>query len=184
MERSVSEHMEIRTERLLLRGFSEQDLDDLFELCSRDGVGEMAGWPAHRTIDETQRLLSQWVGDQRQFAVVLREEQKVIGYVALHDDSEEGREDTRELGCALDPDYQHQGYMAEALAAVVDHAFQTGVEYLWACCFQHNLPSKRLIEAAGFTFQQEGTFEAVRLGQTFPSYEYRMTKEEWLQRLR
>lgn len=42
-----------------------------------------------------------------------------------------------------------------------------------------NTPSKRLIEACGFQFQQDGMFYAKGLDQTFSSYEYRITCAEW-----
>ena len=34
----------IRTGRLLLRPWQAEDLDDLYEYASVDGVGQMAGW--------------------------------------------------------------------------------------------------------------------------------------------
>ena len=33
----------LETDRLLLRGWREEDVDDFFEYASVDGVGEMAG---------------------------------------------------------------------------------------------------------------------------------------------
>ena len=37
----------IETERLVLRPFKWEDLDDFFTYASVEGVGEMAGWPHH-----------------------------------------------------------------------------------------------------------------------------------------
>ena len=37
----------IETNRLILREWNQEDLDDLFEYASVPGVGELAGWPHH-----------------------------------------------------------------------------------------------------------------------------------------
>ena len=41
----------IETERLILRPFREEDLGDFYEYASVEGVGEMAGWKHHESID-------------------------------------------------------------------------------------------------------------------------------------
>lgn len=46
----------IKTERLILRPWKETDLDDFFEYASVDGVGEMAGWPHHKSKEESKLL--------------------------------------------------------------------------------------------------------------------------------
>ncbi|MGB3985200.1 MAG: N-acetyltransferase, partial [Limnochordia bacterium] len=47
----------IETDRLLLRAWRAADLTDLYEYASVEGVGEMAGWRHHRSIEETRRIL-------------------------------------------------------------------------------------------------------------------------------
>lgn len=41
----------LTTDRLVLRPWRESDLDDFYEYASVDGVGQMAGWNPHRSID-------------------------------------------------------------------------------------------------------------------------------------
>lgn len=171
--------MILETERLRLRNFNAADLEDTFAYCCQADVGEMAGWPAHGSRDETAKHLAQWSQNPNRYAIVLKENQRVIGHISLDEDSEEGRADTRELGCALNRDYQRRGLMTEAMRVLITEAFKGGIEYIWACCFQQNTPSKRLIEACGFQFQQDGMFYAKGLDQTFSSYEYRITCAEW-----
>ena len=43
----------IITERLILRPFCNDDLDDFYEYASVDGVGEMAGWDHHSSKEVT-----------------------------------------------------------------------------------------------------------------------------------
>lgn len=43
----------LETERLILRPWRQEDLNDFFEYASVDGVGQLAGWNPHKSIDET-----------------------------------------------------------------------------------------------------------------------------------
>ncbi len=47
------EAYDIDTERLRLRPWRPNDLLDFYEYASVPGVGEMAGWPHHTSLDET-----------------------------------------------------------------------------------------------------------------------------------
>lgn len=53
--------MNIVTSRLLLRPFAKQDIFDVFEYCSQKGLGEMAGWRVHKSVMQTERVLSDWI---------------------------------------------------------------------------------------------------------------------------
>ena len=41
----------LETERLILRPWTMNDLDDFYEYASQSGFVEMAGWKAHESID-------------------------------------------------------------------------------------------------------------------------------------
>jgi len=88
------------TVRVYLRNFCQQDLYDMNEFCSQPQI-ETVGWRAHKSLDETKKVLEQWISNENIFAVVHKDNNKVIGYIAIREDSEEGRSDTRELGFAL-----------------------------------------------------------------------------------
>lgn len=167
------------TDRVHLRNFCQQDIDDMYEFCSQPEI-ETVGWSAHKSTDETKKVLEQWILNKNIFAVVHKNENKVIGYIAIHDDSEEGRSDTKELGFALNNQYRRQGIMSEVLHCVLDYLFSKDVFYVWACCFQDNISSKNLIEKLGFEFMQEGVFFSESFKKEFPSYEYRMSKSDWM----
>ncbi|WP_124067143.1 GNAT family protein [Clostridium sp. E02] len=172
--------MKIVTSRLELRPFTEQDINDVFEYCSQEGVGEMAGWHVHKSVVETKKILSEWIANRQKLAIVWYEGGKVIGHISIDEDSEDGREDTSELGCVLNCTFHRKGIMTEAIKAVLDHLFNHGISYVWACCFQNNLASKGMIEKCGFAFQQEGTYYAKSLDKKISSYEFRLSADEWM----
>ena len=172
--------MFVETERTFLRNFTESDLQDVWEYSSQDGVGEAAGWLHHHTIAETRAALAKDIQNRSKYAIVLRKNKKAIGYLAVNEDSEDHRADTKELGCVPNRAYQRQGIMAEVIRAVLEELFSQEIAYVYACCFQENTASKHMIEKCGFSFEQEGTYYAKPLQKEFKSFEYLWTKERWI----
>ena len=43
----------LKTERLLLRKWQESDADSLFEYAKNPEIGPIAGWPPHKSIEES-----------------------------------------------------------------------------------------------------------------------------------
>lgn len=170
--------MELETERLVIRPFTADDAADVYAYASKRSIGESAGWPAHASPEESAEILSEWIEDGFKHAIVLKETGAVIGHIAVEPDSEEDREDTAELGFALNGAYHRRGLMSEAVRAVLKYLAANGKAYVWACCFKGNEPSRRLIESLGFTFMQEGEFYSESLEREFESLEYRMALAE------
>lgn len=169
----------IQTTRTVLRVFQKEDLSALHAYAKIEGIGESAGWKHHEYMEETEQLLHMFLKNTNTRAIVSKEEQKVIGHITVYEDSEEGRADTKELGFVLNPNYQNRGIMTEVVQAVLAHLFSNSISYVYACCFQNNIGSKRLIEKCGFQFDREGAFFSDSLNQNFLSYEYVFTKEQW-----
>lgn len=164
--------MQLETQRTRLRPFQEADLYDLHAYSSRPGVGELAGWKPHASLEESEQALCANIQNPNRLAIVWKDENRVIGHIAVHEDSEEGREDTRELGFALHPDYHRRGIMTEVVRRVLNSLFSDGIRHVYACCFQDNTASRRLIERCGFAFEREGAFYSPSLQKEFASYEY------------
>ena len=73
----------IETERLILRQFRQSDLYDFNEYASVPGVGEMAGWKHHETIEKTQEILNMFISEDKTFAIVFKKNNKVIGSLGV-----------------------------------------------------------------------------------------------------
>ena len=171
--------MRLETGKTILRHFETKDLEDLNDYCSQDGVGEMAGWKHHSNLLTSKEVLYRNIQNENIFAIENKENKKVIGYIAINSDSENGREDIKELGFALNCNYHNQGIMTEVIYQILNYLFLKDIEYVYACCFQNNEPSKRLIEKCGFTFEQEGLFYSESLNKIFKSFEYVYSKNDW-----
>lgn len=101
----------IETERLILRSFNSDDINDFYEYASVDGVGEMAGWHHLESIDITREILDKFIREDKTFAVVLKENNKTIGSLGIEKyDMEEALTEFngykgREIGYVLSKNY-------------------------------------------------------------------------------
>jgi len=149
--------VQLVTERLVLRGWSESDLRDLYEYASVEGVGENAGWDHHRSLEESRRILESFIQHKKTFAIQLKGSGKVIGSVGLEARDEDAglNEDLRgrEIGYVLSKDYWGRGLMTEAVTAVIRYCFQElNFDYLTCGHFDYNDRSRRVVEKCGFHF--------------------------------
>jgi ribosomal-protein-alanine N-acetyltransferase len=147
----------IETERLVLRPFKWDDLDDFFGYASVDGVGEMAGWPHHENKDQSKEILANFIDEDTDFALVLKETGRVVGSLGV---KSYGAEDKltefdgykgREIGYVLAKDQWGKGLMAEAVSAVINHLFdEIDLDFLTCGYYDFNNQSKRVQEKCGF----------------------------------
>jgi len=151
----------LETDRLILRAWEITDLDDFFEYASVEGVGEKAGWEHHKSKDKSLEILKMFIEEKKVFAIVLKENQKVIGSIGIEELSEELDKDLdnllgRELGYVLNKDYWNKGIMKEAVSKVVDYCFNTlKLNFLMASYFNHNIVSKKVLEKLNFKFYKD-----------------------------
>lgn len=170
--------MKVETKRLLLRQFVKSDIAEAHLLfCDEEAMRMVGMYPPLTRLEETEDRINEWMRMERYLAIVLKDTGKLIGYLAVNPDSEEGREDTRELGFALISNYRGQGYMKEAVYALLSELKRKGIMYVWACCFKENAASEKLIRSAGFEFQKEGTFQTPN-DREYESLEFRIKLQE------
>lgn len=149
--------MVIETERLILRSFKQSDLHDFNEYASVPGVGEMAGWKHHETIEKTQEILEMFIKEGKTFAIVFKKNNKVIGSLGVE---RYGLEEKltefksyygREIGYVLSKDYWSKGIMPEAVGAVINYLFNDlNLDFLTCGYYDFNNRSKRVQEKCGF----------------------------------
>ena len=168
----------LETDRLILRAFTQDDLNDFFAYASVPGVGEMAGWPHHENIETTKTILDMFIEKKNVFAIYHKEARRVIGSFGFHDswaNYAPEYKDKRlcEIGYVLSKDFWGQGLMPEAVKAAVKYAFdQMNLDYIGVCHFTDNLQSRRVIEKCGFSPVSVGTFHAKQLNRDFEEIRY------------
>lgn len=173
----------LETERLILRGWCENDIHDFFEYASVDGVGEMAGWKHHETMEITRSILNNFISEKNVFAIVHKQDNKVIGSLGLHYSWANNvpmykNFKVKELGYVLSKAYWGQGLMAEGVKAITLLCFREwGFDMLTCGHFLANDQSKKVIEKCGFQFERNGLYHAKQLGKDFETMEYVLKKE-------
>ncbi len=170
--------IKIKTARLLLRPFEEGDLDDFYAYASVPGVGEMAGWPHHESIDDSREILDHFVRGKTELAIVHRADQKVIGSFGFHpswanEDERYASLRSKEIGYVLAKDYWGRGLMPEAVEAAMDEAERlVGIQAFTCSHFTTNTQSRRVIEKCGFEFVSTGIYYSKWLKQSFEDRRY------------
>lgn len=147
----------IFTDRLILRPWSLDDSSDLYEYAQSELVGPNAGWKPHKSEEESKEIINMFITNNDSYAIVLKEENKVIGGIGLHnrkpDVSLEDLEQ-REIGYVLNPKYWGNAYVPEAVKALVKYGFEKmNLDLIWCGHYDFNNKSKRVNEKCGFKYK-------------------------------
>lgn len=145
----------IEASRVSLRWLTRDDVDALYAIFSDPDVTRYWSRPPMAGRAEAEQLLAE-IGENfqsrthYQWGIALRVDGPVIGTCTLFHMDEGNRR--AELGYALNRKYWGQGYIQEALRALVGYAFDTlGLHRLEADVDPRNAASIRVLERLGFT---------------------------------
>ena len=61
----------METERILLRYWEESDAESLFKYASDPDVGPRAGWPAHKSEEESREIIQTYFNNDTTWAIRL-----------------------------------------------------------------------------------------------------------------
>jgi len=146
----------LETERLILRAWRIDDADDFYEYAKHPEVGLNGGWPPHTSKEISLDIIQSFIEANDIWAIVLKENNKVIGSLGLHSDSKRPNIRVRELGFVVAAEYWGRGIATEAAKRGVAHAFDDmNLDLLSTYHKSFNVRAKRVIEKCGFTC--EGT---------------------------
>ena len=164
------------TPRLILRPFGGEDLDLLAELmANRDFMRFSLGvFSREQTAAFLKKTLG-WnsAGLPSLFAVIVRENSKLIGYCGFFHQEIDGTNEI-EIAYRFHPDYWARGLATEAAQAVRDHAFRDlKLPRVISLIHPDNLPSRRVAEKNGMKIEKETVFRG------FPTFVFAITREQW-----
>lgn len=179
----------LETERLVLRRFTESDLDDL---CELDGDPEVMrfltnGGPTPREVIRDELLPGILAGYERssrhgRWATIEKATGAFLGWHALALPGD-GNCDEADLGYRLRRAAWGAGYATEGAKALVRKGFtELGLHRIYAETMAVNTRSRRVMEKAGLvyarTFHPE--FDDPIPGTELGEVEYAITREDWL----
>ena len=176
--------MILETERLILRRWEDSDAESLYEYAKDPDVGPAAGWPPHRSIEESRDIIRNVLSGKEAYAVCLKTDHKAIGTIELrlngHTDMTD-RDDECELGYWLGKPFWGQGIMPEAVKEILRHAFEDiGMTKVWAGYYEGNIKSKRVQEKSGFRYQRKTeNADVPQMHEKRTGYVSSMTADQW-----
>ncbi len=147
----------IRTPRLRMRKPHIEDADEVFRNYGSDPeVTRYLTWPTHRKVEDAfeamlSRLAHWEQGTEFSWSITPPgDSPRVMGMISLVPDPQYAWR--CRVGYVLGQEWWGQGYMTEALRAVVGLAFsQPGILRIWSWVDEQNFASMRVLEKAGFT---------------------------------
>lgn len=139
-----------------MRKFELQDADELFRILSDEEVNRFLPWFPHKTREETLRFLQDSVfadydkAIAYRYAVILRSENKLIGYLSFLGIDEKER--SGDIGYGLLREYWGKGIMTEAVKALLFRLKADGFRYATATHDVQNPASGRVMQKCGMRY--------------------------------
>ncbi|MDQ3617118.1 MAG: GNAT family N-acetyltransferase [Pseudomonadota bacterium] len=157
---AIDELPRLEGERIALRGFRENDLEDLYAVHSDPVVNRYWSFPAWTDIAQAREYFARAIAARDAsrmlcWAIAERDSDRLIGASTLFAiDRTQGR---AEIGYALRSGHWGRDYAQEALRLVLGHAFDgLGLRRIEADIDPRNQGSCTLVERLGFV--REGLF--------------------------
>jgi RimJ/RimL family protein N-acetyltransferase len=171
----------LETDRLRLRRPVVEDAKAIFSQYAQDPeVTKYLTWRPHQRIETVHEFLRVGLiawdeGNSFQWVIVRKQDDQLIGMIGIRP-----AEHKLEMGYVLARSYWGNGYMTEAVKALIDWALaQEDIYRVWAVCDVDNIASSRVMERAGM--KREGILRRWSLHPTLSdeprdSYCYAITK--------
>ena len=152
MQQIIDKIME--TEKILLRPWRDDDAEALFKYASDPEVGPRAGWPPHKSVEESLQIIHTVFNNPTNWAIELKatgEAIGAIGYMPCFQSNLPSREGEPLIGYWVGRPYWNQGICTEALELMLDHVRQTtDIPSLISSHYYDNPASGRVMEKCGF----------------------------------
>ncbi|PHN04977.1 GNAT family N-acetyltransferase [Flavilitoribacter nigricans] len=143
------------TPRLELRQLVPEDARDVFRFRSNEEVGRYLSRPLEESLSGCRDFIENIIEGIRKkelyYWAIALPSGPVMGTICLWNLS--FKDLTAEIGYELHPDFQKQGFMQEAIEAILQYAFETmKLQRIEAYLQTGNRASVRLLERNGFKF--------------------------------
>lgn len=150
---------ELSTERLVLRQLNFDDKKAIFRLRSNKEINEFIERDTPQNLNQAegfiQTCLDEFENENRVFWAMAQEDSnQLIGTIVFHKIDLENN--YAEIGYELNPDYQDEGYMSEAMKTILEFGKTAmHLNIVEAFTHQNNTASIALLEKHQFALQSE-----------------------------
>lgn len=177
----MSNGIELKTDRLLLRPIKAEDTKAIFDYRSDSETNKYQGW-IPKTIEDVDSFLKRIspeinIADSWfQFVIVEIETTDIIGDLGIHflDDEQ------AEIGCTLSKKHHGKGYATEALISVMNYLFnKLNIHRIIASIDPLNVSSIGLVERLNFRKEAHFMESLLINGEWVDDIVYAILKKEW-----
>ncbi len=178
----------LETERLILRKFTENDIEALFDIYKDEEVNTFLPWFPLKSLEEAEKFFKDKYSEAYKqskgykYAICLKANNIPIGYINV------SIEENHDLGYGLRKEFWHKGIVTEACRAVVKQVKKDGFRYITATHDINNPRSGEVMKQLGmsykYTFEEQWQPKDMRV--TFRMYQLnfdgqnvRVYKEYW-----
>lgn len=147
---------ELETERMILRKITRDDVQDMFEYCSDPKMTPYVTWPTHTSLDDTMKFIGAIEnhylnGEVAPLGIEDKQTRKLIGTCGFV--SWNMNHSRAEVAYAIASLYWGQGYMTEAIKAIIQFGFDRNLVRIEARCHPDNIGSARVMEKCGMIYE-------------------------------
>lgn len=178
----------LETKRLILRKFTENDIEALFLILKDKEVNTFLPWYPMKNLEQAKKFYEErytftYLKPQGYaYAICLKSDNFPIGYIKVD------MEEPHDFGYGLRKEFWHQGIVSEAAKAVVEQVKKDGLPYITATHDVNNPRSGNVMKKVGMKYcysyeelwQPKGFFVTFRMYQlNFDGHNDFVYKKYW-----
>ena len=161
--------MNMETQRLILRPWTENDAESLYNYAKDPAIGPIAGWPPHTSVENSREIIRDILSAPETYAVVLKETNEPIGSVGIMfadgGHSADMQDGDAEIGYWIGVPYWGQGLIPEDVQRLLKRCFvELDVKRVWWGHYDGNIKSRREMEKCGFKYHNTEEGKTSQLG--------------------
>ena len=178
----------LETKRLILRKFTENDIEALFLILKDKKVNTFLPWYPMKNLEQAKKFYEErytftYLKPQGYaYAICLKSDNFPIGYIKVD------MEEPHDFGYGLRKEFWHQGIVSEAAKAVVEQVKKDGLPYITATHDVNNPRSGNVLKKVGMNYcysyeelwQPKGFFVTFKMYQlNFDGHDDFVYKKYW-----
>ncbi len=143
----------IETQRLILRKFTQNDIEALYLILADEEVNTFLPWFPLKDLEEARRFFeARYAANYEKpqayaYAICLKEDDIPIGYIKVDMD------ESHDFGYGLRKEFWHRGIVTEAAKAIVAQVKKDGLPYITATHDVNNPRSGGVMRQVGMQYQ-------------------------------
>lgn len=166
---------QLETERLIVRKFTEEDMEALYLLLKDVEVNAFLPWFSVKNLEETKDFYEKRIADEEYFfAVCLKGDHNPIGYIKAEAD------ESHDFGYALRKEFWHRGIASEAGEALIELLKRDGIPYITATHDRNNPRSGGVMRRLGmkYCYSYQEQWQPKNFEVTFRMYQLNLDGRE------